>query len=322
MQTEAAPLRATIVITTRNRREELRTMLPSALAQTPPCDVLVIDDASTDGTSDMLGSEFPSVRVERSDRGLGLIAQRNRAAELVRTPIIVSIDDDAHLPSTHTVAQALRDFDHPRVGAVAIPFVNVRSGPDVQQRAPAETGVFVTSSYIGTAHAVRRDVFRDVGAYRTSLVRQVEEPDFCLRMLDAGFVTRLGRSDPLIHDESPRRDLSHTYYYAFRNEVLHAWNNVPLPYLLVRLAKVAVASTLLALRRRQLGALVRGLAAGSLIGVRRLGRRRPVRRSTYRVDHAIRKRQPVLLDEIDALLPPPRLAALQSDRADPAPSRL
>ena len=120
---------------------------------------------------------------------------------------------------------------------MAIPFVNVRSGPEVQQRAPADKGVFVTSSYIGTAHAVRRDGFRDVGAYRTSLIRQVEEPDFCLRMLDAGFVTRLGRSDPLIHDESPRRDLGQTYYYAFRNEVLHGWNNVPLPYLAVRLGK-------------------------------------------------------------------------------------
>jgi glycosyltransferase involved in cell wall biosynthesis len=298
---------ATIVITTKDRRDELARLLPTALAQEGDVEVLVIDDGSSDGTADMVRAEFPEARLDRSERSLGLIAQRTRAASLARGRIIVSVDDDALLPSPRTVAQTLADFDHPRIGAVAIPFVDVRTTTAVRQEAPDREGRWVTSSYIGTAHAVRRDVFEHLGGYRGGLAQMVEEPDLCLRMLQAGYVTRLGRADHLHHLESAKRNLPRIIALGRRNDLLHGWHNVPMPYLAVRWAKVTLDSIRMAIRWRAPGAVARGLAAGFRDSLRRRADRTPVSRPVYRLDHDLRKRGPLPLEEIEGRLPPAAL---------------
>lgn len=299
---------ATVAITTKDRRAELSRALESALTQTADIEVLVIDDGSADGTAEMVAATYPEVRLERSEESLGLIEQRNRAARLARGSIIISIDDDARFRSSRTVEQTLADFDHARIGAVAIPFVDIRDsterGSTFRQAAPDPHEAWITSSYIGTAHAVRREVFLKVGGYRGTLRQMAEEPDFCLRMLDAGYVTRLGRADHIEHLESAHRDLPRIVGLGRRNDLLHAWRNVPLPYLPVRVAKVTLHSILLAARWRLPAPVLRGLAAGYAAAPRTLLGRRPVARQTYRLDHELRKRGPLPLVLIE-----PRLRA-------------
>jgi glycosyltransferase involved in cell wall biosynthesis len=295
---------ASIVITTRNRRDDLRKALGTAVAQRGDVEVLVVDDGSTDGTSAMVREEFPQVQVHRDERSRGYIAQRNRAAELASSPIIVSVDDDALFESRDTVAQTLREFDHPRIGAVAIPFVNVNEGPMVRQLAPTTDRIWATSSFRGTAHALRREPFIGLGGYRTMLLHQAEEQDYALRMLGAGLVTRLGSADPIMHFESPDRDWHRLHVHAARNDLLHGWHNVPLPYAPVRFAKVTLYWLWVGMRRRRLGAVVRGLARGYVDGARNLGDRRPVSRNVYRLDHDIRKRGPLPLEHLLDRLPP------------------
>ena len=60
------------VIVTRNRRELLREALGAVRGQTrPPEHVLVVDNASDDGTNEMLRREHPEVEVLRLDRNEG-----------------------------------------------------------------------------------------------------------------------------------------------------------------------------------------------------------------------------------------------------------
>src|SRR5690349_16819415 len=113
---------ATIIITTKNRRDELRSALKSVFQQTAVIEVVVMDDGSTDGTREMVSAEFPLARVERSEKSRGYIVQRNLAAHVASAAILVSIDDDAAFSSPHVVEQTLNEFDDPRVGAVAIPY--------------------------------------------------------------------------------------------------------------------------------------------------------------------------------------------------------
>ena len=217
----------TVSIITKNRRDELRETVHSALSQSMPIELLVLDDGSTDGTAEMIRTEFPTVRLERSESSLGYIVGRNCAALMATGEIIFSIDDDAVFTSPHIVEQTLREFVHPCIGAVAIPYMEPRKSPIIYQKAPSEDEIFVTNSFIGTAHALRKDVFLELGGYREHLVHQGEESDFAIRMLEAGYVVRLGNADPIHHMESLRRDLLRMDHYGCRNAVLFAWSNVP-----------------------------------------------------------------------------------------------
>src|SRR5690606_7516830 len=228
-----------VVITTKDRKDELREAVRSTLAQTVPVELLVLDDGSSDGTSQMVQSEFPSVRIERNERPLGIIRARNLAISRASRPIVVTIDDDCIFPSPRTLEQTLADFDHPRVGAVAIPSIDVRIRPHVQGAAPEPSHRWLASEFRGGANALRRDLFVATGGYWGLLWRQGEEGDYCARLLDRGYVVRLGRADPLHHLESPRRQRGVIFRYQARNAILFAWHNVPMPFLPVHLAATA-----------------------------------------------------------------------------------
>lgn len=233
-------MRASIVITTKNRKEELRAAIASALRQSGQPEVIVMDDGSTDGTAVMVRAEFPSVRLERSAESLGYIVQRNRAARLASGKIIFSLDDDAEFSTPLVVEQTLRDFDAARIGAVAVPYLEPNKANRLMQSPPDNKDTWITDTFIGTAHALRRDLFLALGGYREPLVHQGEESDFCIRMLDAGWLVRLGTADPIHHHESPKRDHRRMDFYGARNAILYVWQNVPWPAFPVHLLATTV----------------------------------------------------------------------------------
>ena len=216
------------MIVTKDRRDDTLTAVASALDQRPPVEVLVVDDGSADGTAEAVAAAFPNVRVERHESSAGLVVRRNEAAHLASAPIIVSIDDDAVFTGPGIVAAAVAGFDDPRVAAVAIPYVDVPQGEHVLQLAP-DDGLYATHRFRGTAYAIRKDVFLELGGYRAMLFQQAEEPDLAIRLLAAGYVVRLGRGDPIRHFGSPKRDVDRMWFYECRNEILFAWHNVPMP---------------------------------------------------------------------------------------------
>jgi glycosyltransferase involved in cell wall biosynthesis len=296
-------MNATVVITTKNRKDELCVAVRSALAQTAHPEVLVIDDGSTDGTADLVRSEFPSVRLDRAEQSRGLIVQRNHGAQLARGEVIFSIDDDAAFSTPNVVEQTLAEFDHPRVGAVAIPFINVNKENVLHQRSPGSAGIYVNHDFIGTAHAVRRDVFLKLGGYREQLVHQGEERDYCIRLLDAGYVVRLGRADPIHHFESPRRDYRRMDFYGRRNDVLFAWHNVPCPSAIRHVLGATALGTIFGFKCGRPWRMIRGLASGYAMIGSEWNQRHPVSRATYRLSRLL-KRSPMRLEDVEPLLPP------------------
>ena len=221
-------LKASVVITTRNRKDDLRIALLSAIDQSINPEIIVIDDGSTDGTDQMIQNEFASVLFKRFQESKGYIVRRNESASLASGDVIFSIDDDAEFSTPYVIEQTLKELSDSRVGAVAIPYIEPHKDDVLFQKAPDEKGVWCIDRFIGTAHAVRRALFLKLGGYRENLIHQGEEGDFCIRMLDSGFFVRLGNSDPIIHHESPKRSHERMDYYGCRNSILFLWQNAPL----------------------------------------------------------------------------------------------
>lgn len=307
---DMADMQASVVITTRNRKDELRNALASTLLQTAPAEVIVIDDASTDGTADMVGAEFPGVQLHRSEVARGLIVQRNFAAELARSPIIVSLDDDAVFTSPHTLAQTIAAFDHPRVGAVTIPFIDVGHRPDVIGVAPDRRSIYIAGTYIGAAHAVRRELFLRLGGYRGYLFQYAEERDFCVRMLNAGYVTRLGTADVVHHFLSPKRQHSRGYIFRARSFLLYPWYNAPTLYLPFHFAAAAFNMMKFGLRERHPIWTAWGIIRGCAASIHELPRRRPVTTRTYLLSQELMRRGCMPLTEAEGRLEPPAFGDL------------
>jgi glycosyltransferase involved in cell wall biosynthesis len=292
-----------VVITTKNRKAELAKAVRSVLEQTVRTRVLVMDDGSTDGTAEAIARDFPSVRVNQSAISAGYIAQRNRAAQLADTDILFSIDDDASFSSPRIVEQTLLEFDHPRVGAVAIPFVNANRSGEVHHRAPCDEGVYARCDFIGTAHALRRDLFLRLSGYREILFHQSEEEDYCARLLNAGYITRCGRAEPVHHFESPRRSWKRMDYYGARNKALYAWHNVPFPYLPAHLAVSTVLTSAYSLRPDRLLTRLRGVLAAYALICAGKARRQPVTVATYKLIRELKRRGSMPLPDLEDCLP-------------------
>lgn len=299
-------VQASIVIPTCNRITELRALLYSCLNQTALVEIIVVDDAANDEVEQMIHEEFSGVRYYRLSQSKGPAFQRNRGIALATAEVVFPVDDDSLFVSPHTVKQTLAEFNHPRIGAVGIPYINVNQDPRVLQEAPRDGAIHVTYSFVGAAHAVRRNVFLKVGGFREHFFYMGEESDLCLRMLSAGYVTRLGNADPIHHVESPRRNMGWASFSGRRNDIRFVWHNVPLPELPLHLAGTTFNGFKAALTQGYFQSMVRGTAAGYADLFRRWHERKPVTRDTYRLHRELKKKSR-RLDEIEQALPPIRV---------------
>jgi glycosyltransferase involved in cell wall biosynthesis len=295
-------LKASVVIATKDRKDELQRALASAMQQTVDVEIIVLDDGSIDGTSETIRAAFPNVRLDVSPLPLGQSTQRNRGARLASNEIVFSIDDDAEFSTSKVVEQTLAAFCHPRVAAVAIPYVEPHR-PEQHQKAIDEKSIWVTDSFRGTAYAIRREVFLRLGGYREQIVGQNEEPDFCIRLLNSGFVIALGTGDNIVHHESPKRSWTRQDFHGRRNDILFAWRNVPMPYLPPHLLGTTANGLRHAIATRSISDL-KGLSSGLRDIFLNGPDRSPVSQATYRLHRWLKKRGPKVLDEIEALLPP------------------
>jgi len=300
---ETTAPQASIVIATYNRKDELRKAIDSCLMQDVAVEVIVVDDGSADGTAEMMRRDFPELKFIQSGPNHGPSHNRNLGVERSSCEIVFKIDDDAVFLSRKTVRQTLVEFDHPRVATLAIPFHEAIEGDQLKHVAPEAEGLFIISRYIGCSMAVRREAYLAVGGYNRDLFNMSEEADLCLKLLNLGYVTRLGRADPMRHHKSSLRDSQAIEIRIRRNALIRCWSHVPLRYL----AQAMLGQIVMFLTkwRGSAGwyATLVGLGQGIFGVLRHPMRRRPVSTLAYRAWLKLRQAEPVILSQFESELP-------------------
>ncbi len=165
----------TVVIATRDRRDQARTCVESVLAQDPPpAEVVVVDNGSSDGTAAALDGRFGGrIRIVREARR-GVWHARNRGIDEARGDVVAFIDDDAVAEPGWLAALAacLRETGAAGVGGPALPDWECPPPDYIARSAKALSymGVFdlgperrrlggLRDYLIGTNCAFRRSVF-------------------------------------------------------------------------------------------------------------------------------------------------------------------
>jgi N-acetylglucosaminyl-diphospho-decaprenol L-rhamnosyltransferase len=96
-----APPRVVILIVTYNSTREIDTALRS-LTQPPPAaahEIVVVDNASSDGTADQVRAVWPRVRLIESRINLGFAAANNRGIRESSSELVLLLNPDARVPA-------------------------------------------------------------------------------------------------------------------------------------------------------------------------------------------------------------------------------
>jgi GT2 family glycosyltransferase len=148
-------------------------------------------------------------------------------------------------------------------------------------------------------------LFLSLGGYRETYFHQGEEGDYCLRMLQAGYVVCLGRSAPIHHFESSRRDFRKVDLYGRRNNVLFGWYNVPFTILPVYLAATSWHGLAHGFRVRRPWTMVEGLLKGYHAIWTYRGERAPVSVAAFRLYRELVRSGTMLGGQVLGRLPLP-----------------
>ena len=206
-----------VVIPTLDGRERLLRTLASLERQTVPAEVVVVDNASTDGTADAVASAHPRVRVLRNERNLGFGAAINRAALELEGDVLVLVNNDV-VCEPEFLERITAPFVDPEVGSVA--GVLLQSGaPGLVDSAGIEldttlgswdhlwnrpAGELATAADpvgpCGGAAAYRLPAFQELGGFDETLFAYWEDVDLALRLREAGLRCVLAADARALHE--------------------------------------------------------------------------------------------------------------------------
>jgi glycosyltransferase involved in cell wall biosynthesis len=185
-----------VVLATYNRAAHLPRAIDSVLAQQGArFELIVVDDASSDGTRDYLASlTDPRIRVVLAERNLGPSGARNRGLVAARAGIVAFLDsDDAYRPGRLAVPLAAFADDADLVCVLSSAVKFIRGVPreariaDVRLAPPAFEWA-LTADLIpveATSMTVRRAPALAVGGFCEAL-RLTEDREFLIRLARAG----------------------------------------------------------------------------------------------------------------------------------------
>jgi glycosyltransferase involved in cell wall biosynthesis len=249
----------TIGLNTFNAEDTVEAALRSAMGQDwPELEIVVVDDASSDGTVAVLervAQEDGRVRILRNAQNSGLAAGRNRVIAEARGAFVVFFDDDdvsrphrvraqverisryeERVPGAMVICHAAREQVYPN----GLRRIEHTMGEDEGALAPAGRAVaermlfgrplaHAYGSVAGCSQAARTDAFRKLGGFDT-FFRREQDMDFCIRAALAGahfagigepLVTQqmTGGSDKgLARERQFRRALLEKHRAVFRSE--------------------------------------------------------------------------------------------------------
>jgi GT2 family glycosyltransferase len=217
MQESSCPL--AVVVVSYNTVGLLRQCLRSVeLPGAPPLELFVVDNASTDGSADMVAGEFPRAQLIRNDQNVGFSRANNQALRLASAKYLCLLNSDAEVRDG-ALARMVGYLDaHPDVGVVGPRLLYPDGSPQSSRRrfptiataliestvvqrwlpnAPALRRYYVADVpddrvqevdwLVGACIVVRREAIDDVGLLDERFFMYSEELDWCRRIRAAGW---------------------------------------------------------------------------------------------------------------------------------------
>lgn len=233
-----ATITASVIIVNYNGRDHLEKCLKSLQSENCPShEIVLLDNASTDGSATFVQQFFPEVRVIQNSINSGFGHGNNVAAKYARGEYLAFLNPDtevepgwldaliaalnadpkAGLATSKIVLLADRDRINTCGNEIHLTGLTLCRGLGLQRRALdriAEVG-----AVSGAAFAIRRSLFEDLGGFDGDFFLYMEDTDLSLRARLAGYTCVCAPSSVVCHDYTLRIGPEKTFYQE-RNRYL------------------------------------------------------------------------------------------------------
>ena len=202
-----APKVAAIVLSWNRRDEVLETIDLLTRDDYPNLDVIVVDNASTDGTVAALISAYPAVRVRALPHNLGIIG-RDLGVMDTDAEIVAFFDDDS-APDAGAISRMVALFGaNPAIGIV--PFSVYGGAHATEYMAGLAPSQLI--GYVASGVGLRREAIIAAGFSDADFFWGAEEWDLAIRILNRGYTIAF---DPAIRAQH-RTSVLHRSYRRWR----------------------------------------------------------------------------------------------------------
>jgi GT2 family glycosyltransferase len=218
-----------VAIVNYNTREDLRACLETVRGEGPG-EVVVVDNASSDGSAEMIQAEYPRVMLHCNKTNVGFGTAANQAVAKCSANYVLLLNSDILLQAGAVNALSNYIDVHPRAAIVGPRLVNTNGTlqascypfPTILNTFFVDTCLGDLIRYVpvlrnhflptwphhhakivpwvkGAAMAIRREAFETVGGFDETFFMYSEEIDLCYRLLAIGWQVHFAPVTTAVH---------------------------------------------------------------------------------------------------------------------------
>jgi len=202
---QALAQRTSVVVVAYNPGHFLQDCVASIYSTQPEVEVVVVDNASTDGAVERVKTEFPAIRVIRNERNAGFGTGNNLGTARAKGAFLVFLNPDATVTDDWLEALVRPLVEDHSVGLVT-PKVLLRNDPNRINVAGLNvhlSGISMcrglglhrtdldevaeVAAISGVTFAARRDLFEAIGGFDEDFFLYIEDVDLSVQAWLAGY---------------------------------------------------------------------------------------------------------------------------------------
>jgi GT2 family glycosyltransferase len=243
----------TTIIISWNTRELLRTCLRTLFEQPFDGQVIVIDNASSDGSAAMVKEHFSDVELVENSENIGFAKACNQGAEMATSDYLLLLNSDCEIHQADFFAR-IDDVFHsdPEIGVVGPKvlypngtlqsagqaFVSLKklvkhqllfqASPLFARKCSESSAIepFDVDYVSGSCLFIRRDIVRQIGLFTEALVMYTEDMELCYRVHKSGYRVVITPAVSVVHlkSKSTNQNLVNSLRFSTRNNCIFIKN--------------------------------------------------------------------------------------------------